>query len=107
MGIFEFFKRKKEGKNEKITIVSKKPVAVVKFQKKMKILGREVIIGTVESGIIKVGYKIKGKGTGIIMEIEKNREKVEFAIPGDEVALMLEGSLGSVKEGELLEVYVA
>ncbi|MCA6214180.1 translation factor [Thermococcus bergensis] len=100
MGLFDIFK-KKEGRVE---IFSKRPVAKFKVEKVFEIFGREVLVGEVVEGVIYPGYKVKGKKAALIREIEKERQKVDFALEYDKVALVLEGKLNT-KAGEILEVY--
>jgi len=69
----------------------------------VNILGRETLIGTVE-GVIYPGYKVKGDGIAVIREIQRERKKVDFAVDGDRVALILEGRTNA-KKGERLEIY--
>ncbi|AEC52601.1 hypothetical protein PNA2_1686 [Pyrococcus sp. NA2] len=81
-----------------------KPVGSIKVEKKLKVLMRTVIVGEVTSGIVKVGYKVrKGRKSAGIMKIEKEHKEVEFAIPGDKIAIMLEKDIGT-REGDILEV---
>ncbi|MDK2869747.1 MAG: hypothetical protein PWP39_982 [Pyrococcus sp.] len=108
MGLFDFLKKKKgrEEEKEKIEILSKNPSGKVVVEEVVNVMGREVIIGTVESGMIGVGFKVKGpSGVGGVVRIERNREKVEFAIAGDEIAMAIDGKIGKVKKGDVLEVY--
>lgn len=95
-----------EGIEEKIEILSKKPAGKVVVEEVVNIMGKDVIIGTVESGMIGVGFKVKGpSGIGGIVRIERNREKVEFAIAGDRIGISIEGKIGKVKKGDVLEIY--
>ncbi|EHR77929.1 Translation factor [Thermococcus litoralis DSM 5473] len=100
MGLFDIFK-KKEGRVE---IFSKRPVAKFKVEKVFEIFGNEVLVGEVVEGVIYPGYKVKGKKAALIREIQKERQKVDFALEYDKVALVLEGKLNT-KAGEVLEVY--
>ena len=90
-------------KAEEIEIVSRKPVAKFKVEQTLNILGKETLIGTVE-GIIYPGYKVKGESVALVREIQKDRKKVDFAVDGDRVALVLEGKTNA-KKGDVLEVY--
>ncbi|AAL81031.1 translation factor [Pyrococcus furiosus DSM 3638] len=106
MGLFDFLKRKEVKEEEKIEILSKKPAGKVVVEEVVNIMGKDVIIGTVESGMIGVGFKVKGpSGIGGIVRIERNREKVEFAIAGDRIGISIEGKIGKVKKGDVLEIY--
>lgn len=100
MGLFDIFKKKESG----VEVFSKRPVAKFKVEKVFEIFGREVLVGEVVEGVIYPGYKVKGKKAALIREIEKERQKVDFALEYDKVALVLEGKLNT-KAGEILEVY--
>lgn len=105
MGLFEkFFGKKREPEREKVEIVSKHPVATFRVENVLNVMGRDVLVGTVEGGIVYPGYKVKGGGVALIYGIERNRERVEFAVGGDKVALMLEGKVRA-KKGDVLEIY--
>ncbi|MCO6040547.1 tRNA-binding protein Pbp11 [Thermococcus alcaliphilus] len=100
MGLFDIFKKKEGG----VEIFSKRPVAKFKVEKVFEIFGREVLVGEVVEGVIYPGYKVKGNGAALIREIQKERQKVDFALEYDKVTLVLEGKLNT-KAGEILEVY--
>jgi translation initiation factor IF-2 len=105
MGLLDkFFKKEGEPQGEKIEVVSKHPVAVFQVESVLNIAGREVIIGTVEGGLVYPGYKVKDGGTAIIYAIERDHKSVDFAVDGDKVALMLDGKV-EAKKGKTLEVY--
>ncbi|RLF86657.1 translation factor [Thermococci archaeon] len=99
MGFNVFKKRKKE-----VQIFSRRAVGKFKVERVFEILGREVVVGEVIEGVIYSGYKLKGKGAALIREIQKERQKVDFALECDKVALVLEGKINP-KVGEVLEVY--
>lgn len=99
MGFNIFKKRKKE-----VQIFSRRAVGKFKVERVFEILGREVVVGEVIEGVIYSGYKLKGKGVALIREIQKERQKVDFALECDKVALVLEGKINP-KAGEVLEVY--
>ena len=101
MKILEKIFKKSKRDVEKIEIVSRKPVGKFKV---FQILGKHVLSGEVVDGIIYPGYKLKGRDVGVIMGIEKGHRKVDFAVSGDNVALILENKV-EVEEGEILEVY--
>ena len=90
-------------KDREIEIVSRNPVGKFRVEQTLNVLGKETLIGTVE-GIIYPGYKVKGKSVAVIREIQKDRKKVDFAVDGDRVALVLEGKTNA-KKGDVLEVY--
>ncbi len=98
--MFDFLKRSGEAGE---FIASRKPVAFFKVEQTLNVLGRETLVGTVE-GIIYPGYKVKGRGVAIIREIQRERKRVDFAVDGDRVALILEGRTGA-KKGDILEIY--
>jgi len=98
MGFNVFKKRKKE-----VQIFSRRAVGKFKVERVFEVLGREVV-GEVIEGVIYSGYKLKGKGATLIREIQKERQKVDFALECDKVALVLEGKINP-KVGEVLEVY--
>ena len=80
-------------------------VGKVKVERKLKVGSWDAVICRVEEGIVRVGYKLKkGRKKVPIMKIQKERKEIEFAIPGDKVALVLDGSI-EVEKGEMLEVY--
>ncbi len=100
MGFLDFFRRKNRG----VGIASREPVGKFQVVGITSVLGREILGGTVTDGIIYPGYKLKGKGVAIVREIHIQNRKVDFAVEGDQVALVLEGVL-KVNSGEFLEVY--
>ena len=91
-------------KGDKPKIVSRKPVGKFRVLRVFQVLGRQVLIGEILEGIVYPGYKLKGKDVGIIMAIEKEHRRVDFAVLGDIVALILENKMRAEK-GEVLEVY--
>jgi len=99
MGPFDFLRRKRSGE----FIASRRPVARFRVEQVLTVLGRETLIGTVE-GIVYPGYKVKGREIAVIREIQRKRKKVDFAVDGDRVALILEGRTNA-KKGETLEIY--
>ena len=103
MGLFDFLRRSARKETGGEFVASRRPVATFRVEQIVNIMGREALIGTVE-GIIYPGYKIKGEGIAIIREIQRDRRKVDFAVDGDRVALILEGKTNA-KKGESLEVY--
>ncbi|QDA32272.1 translation factor [Thermococcus indicus] len=103
MNFLRIFRRKREETPE-VEIVSRRPVGRFKVEKILRVLKRQVLIGEVLEGLIYPGYKVKGRKAGLIMEIERNHQKVNFAVAGDRVALMLENEIPCEK-GETLEVY--
>lgn len=100
MRIFDVFKKKES----KVEVFSKRPVAKFKVERVFEILGREVLVGEVAEGVIYPGYKVKRKKAALIREIQRERQRVDFALEYDKVALVLEGRLNP-KAGEMLEVY--
>ncbi|NJE54742.1 tRNA-binding protein Pbp11 [Thermococcus sp. 21S9] len=102
MGLFDFLRRPREGESGEF-IASRKPVAKFRVEQVLNVLGRETLIGTVE-GIIYPGYKVKGRSIALIREIQRERKRVDFAVDGDRVALILEGKTNA-KKGDVLEVY--
>ena len=96
----KFFKKDRED----VEIVSRKPVGKFRVKKSLKIFGRQVLIGEVFEGIIYPGYKLRGKTVGIVMKIEMEKREADFAVAGDEVALMLENEI-PCKKGDELEIY--
>ncbi|MBO8174770.1 MAG: translation factor [Thermococcus sp.] len=104
MGLFgKIFKKSKED-IDKIEIVSRTPVGRFRVLRVFQITGRQVLSGEVIGGVIYPGYKLKGKDVGVIMAIERQHKRVDFAISGDTVALILENNM-KVEKGEVLEVY--
>lgn len=104
MGFFRKLFKKPERDIEKIEIVSRKPVGKFRVLQVFQILGKQALSGEVIDGIIYPGYKLKGRDVGIIMGIEKEYRRVDFAVSGDTVALILENNM-KVEKGEVLEVY--
>ncbi|WP_054840249.1 tRNA-binding protein Pbp11 [Thermococcus sp. JCM 11816] len=82
------------------------PVGKFRVEKVLKVAFREVLVGgEVLEGIIYPGYKLKGgSSVGVIRAIEREHRKVDFAVAGDKVALMME-SPTKAEEGQILEVY--
>ncbi|BAA30333.1 tRNA-binding protein Pbp11 [Pyrococcus horikoshii] len=100
--MFKFFKRKGEDEKD----VTGKPVGKVKVESILKVGFRDVIICEVLEGIVKVGYKVKkGKKVAGIVSMEREHKKIEFAIPGDRVGMMLEKNINAEKD-DILEVYL-
>ncbi len=102
MGLFDFLRRPRTGESREF-IASRKPVAKFRVEQVLNVLGGETLIGTVE-GIIYPGYKVKGGNIAIIREIQRERKRVDFAVDGDRVALILEGKT-KAKKGDVLEIY--
>ena len=100
MGIRDIFRRDRRGPE----IVSKKPVGRFQVVGITYVLGKQVLGGVVLDGAIYPGYKLKGGGVALIREIHIQNRKVDFAVEGDQVALVLEGAL-KLKGGEVIEVY--
>ena len=103
MGLFDFLKGKDRKEVGGEFIASRKPVARFRVEQVMNVLGRETLIGTVE-GIVYPGYKVRGKEIAVIREIQREKKRVDFAVGGDRVALILEGRTNA-KKGETLEIY--
>ncbi|NJE05918.1 translation factor [Thermococcus sp. M36] len=99
---FGFFRKTK--KREDTNIASRKPVGRFRVEKSLKVFSRQVLIGEVIEGLIYPGYKVKGKSVSPIMKIERDHRRVDFAVAGDRVALMLEYEV-PCEEGEELEIY--
>ncbi len=102
MSLFRRIFRKKEKSD--VEIVSKHPVGRFRVEKSLKVFSRQVLIGEVIEGLIYPGYKVKGKSVSPIMKIERDHRRVDFAVAGDRVALMLEYEV-PCEEGEELEIY--
>ena len=100
MGILDWF-RKRNGESK---TVSRKPIGKFRAEKALKVINRQVLVGEVTEGLIYPGYKVKGKAVSPIMGIERSRKRVDFAVAGDRVALMLEYEI-PCEEGEELEIY--
>ena len=99
MGIRDFLRRKRDPE-----VVSRHPVGKFQVAGVTSVLGKQVLGGTVIDGVIYPGYKLKGKGVAVVREIHIQNRKVDFAVEGDQVALILDGVL-NVNAGEFLEVY--
>ncbi|WP_054841321.1 tRNA-binding protein Pbp11 [Thermococcus peptonophilus] len=97
--------RRKEHKGE--GIASRQSVGKFRVEKVLKVAFREVLIGEVLEGIIYPGYKLKGGPSvgGVIRAIEREHRKVDFAVTGDRVAIMMEAPPTKAKEDQILEVY--
>ncbi|AEH24106.1 tRNA-binding protein Pbp11 [Pyrococcus yayanosii] len=93
-------------KIERIQIASREPIGSFRVEDVFRVMGRHVLVGEVLGGVIYPGYKVKGEGVAEIYKIQMERREVEFAISGDRVALILEGSL-KARKGDVLEVYRA
>lgn len=99
------FLRRKVPEKETIEVVSRSPVGRFRVSKILRVMGRQVLIGEVLEGVVYPAYKVKaGKRAALVYRIEKEHRKVEFAAPGDRVALILEGEV-EAKAGEEIEVY--
>ncbi|WP_297480916.1 tRNA-binding protein Pbp11 [Thermococcus sp.] len=103
MGPFDFLKRLKKEDAGGEFIASRRPVGRFLVEEVLTVFGRETLIGMVE-GVIYPGYKVKGRAVALIREIQRDRKRVDFAVDGDRVALILEGRTNA-KKGDLLEVY--
>ncbi len=95
---------KRDQKDSETDVVSRRPVGRFRVEKTLRVLSRQVLIGEVVEGLIYPGYKVKGRKASPIMGIERERRKVDFAVTGDRVAIMLEHEI-PCEEGEVLEVY--
>jgi translation elongation factor EF-1alpha len=102
--MMEFLRRILKGEETEEDLVSREPVAFFSVERVMNVMGRETLVGRVEGGIVYPGYKIKGRGVALIRAIEMEHRRVEFAVDGDKVALILEGKAGT-KKGMTLEIY--
>nr|7ANU_A Chain A, Pbp11 protein [Pyrococcus abyssi GE5]7ANU_B Chain B, Pbp11 protein [Pyrococcus abyssi GE5] len=81
-------------------------VGKVKVENILIVGFKTVIICEVLEGMVKVGYKVrKGKKVAGIVSMEREHKKVEFAIPGDKIGIMLEKNIGAEK-GDILEVFI-
>ncbi|ASJ06542.1 tRNA-binding protein Pbp11 [Thermococcus pacificus] len=97
------FRRAKD--DNPLEIVSREPVGKFRVSKTLRVMGRQVLIGEVLEGVVYPAYKVKaGRKVAIIYRIEKGHREVEFAAPGDMVALILEGEVEVGKNDEI-EVY--
>ncbi|NJE09616.1 translation factor [Thermococcus sp. MAR1] len=90
--------------DHEVEVVSTKPVGKFRVEKTLKVINRQVLVGEVTEGLIYPGYKVKGKAVSPIMRIERSHKRVDFAVAGDRVALMLEYEI-PCEEGEELEIY--
>ena len=104
MGIMKRIFGGRKGRGEQVEVVSRRPVGRFRVEKTLRVLSRQVLMGEVVEGLIYPGYKVKGRKASPIMEIERERRKVDFAVTGDRVAIMLEHEI-PCEEGEVLEVY--
>ena len=103
-GLKELFGRRGKQEESDVEIVSLRPVGRFQVERILRVLSRQVLVGRVTEGLVYPGYKIKGRKAGVIMKVEKDHRKVDFAVVGDEVALMLENEI-PCREGEELEIY--
>jgi len=97
------FKRGDEGEAGEV-IIEKEPSGRLRVDNCLVMPVGRVVIGEVLEGVIYPGYKLKGGGVAVVMGIEKEHKKVDFAIVGDLVALFLDGSI-ECEKGDELEVY--
>jgi len=104
MSIWDRIRRWTDRKMDKEEVVSKKPVGRFQVAGVTSILGRQVLGGIVLDGVIYPGYKLKGDGVALVREIHIQNRKVDFAVEGDRVALVLEGTL-KLRDGDAIEVY--
>ncbi|AFK22419.1 hypothetical protein [Pyrococcus sp. ST04] len=75
-------------------------IGVVKIEKVIRMKDREAILGRVEKGVVRVGAIL---GRGRVILIKKYREEIEFAMAGEDVFLVVEGTVGKLK-GDKVEV---
>lgn len=95
---------RKERTRDGVEIVSRKPSGKFMVEKSYALPAGEALVGEVREGIVYPGYKLKGRRTALIREIQANRRKIDFAVSGDRVALIVEEKM-EAKEGDVLEVY--
>lgn len=76
-----------------------------------KIIGGEVAEGKIETGAQVVvwrdvpGQKERDRvGSGVVVEMQREKQKIDRAQRGDQVGLTIEGK-GKIKEGDVLEMY--
>jgi len=101
MGLFKIFSKKKDHGE---FIASKRPSGKFRVEITFKVGTREALVGEVVEGIIYPGYKLKGPSVGVVRSIEREHEKIDFAVSGDKVALIMESPTGA-RKGDVLEVY--
>ncbi|USS41540.1 translation factor [Thermococcus aggregans] len=101
MGLFDTFKKREK---EKVEIFSRKSVGKFKVEKTFEVFGRKVLVGDVIEGVIYPGYKVKGEDAALIREIQKEGQRIDFALQWDHVELVLEDNI-DVKVGEVVKVY--
>ncbi len=104
MSIWGRIRRKACRRMDKEEIVSREPVGKFQVIGVTSVLGRQVLGGVVLDGAIYPGYKLKDGGVALIREIHIQNRKVDFAVEGDRVALVLEGTL-KLRDGNVIEVY--
>ncbi|ASJ00085.1 tRNA-binding protein Pbp11 [Thermococcus gorgonarius] len=105
MGFLDRLFRRGSKDENPLEIVSRKPVGKFRVEKSLTVWGRQVLIGEVLEGVVYPAYKVKAdRKVAIIYRIEKEHRDVEFAAPGDRVALILEGRI-KVKKNDEIEVY--
>lgn len=72
---------------------------------KKKIVGGEVAQGKAIQGARLIIWRDKEQvGTGVILELQRERRAIDAAQQGDQVGLTIEGK-GKIKEGDVLEIY--
>ncbi|ASJ08560.1 translation factor [Thermococcus siculi] len=104
MSLFRRFFRGKNKPEAGVEIVSRKPAGKFHVVGITHVLGKQVLGGVVLEGTIYPGYKLKGGGVAVIRGIYIQNREVDFAVEGDQVALVLEGTL-KLKGDEVIEVY--
>ncbi|WP_456365532.1 tRNA-binding protein Pbp11 [Thermococcus sp.] len=105
MGILSrlFNRGEEEGSEERI--IEREPAGRFRVENCLILPVGRVVIGEVIDGVLYPGYKLKGEdGVAVVMGIEKEHRKVDFAIAGDLVGLFLDGDIECM-EGDELEVY--
>ncbi|ASJ16587.1 hypothetical protein A3L04_05645 [Thermococcus chitonophagus] len=73
-------------------------IGVIKVEKRIRAKNMEAILGKVEKGVVRVGA-IVGKGRVVL--IKKHRGEIEFAMSGEEIFVVIKGTVGKIKDGKV------
>lgn len=82
-----------------------KVLIVFKIESRRQVVGGRIIEGEFSKGLnIEVLREEKKIGSGMIINLQKNKKDIENAAKGEEIGILYEGS-GTVKEGDVLAAF--
>ncbi len=104
--IRNLLEKKVKPKEIEIELGEVKILSVFRTEKKRQIVGGKVIKGVVrKSAFVKVVREEEKVGEGRIIELQKNKKKVEEVEKGSECGILYEGS-EKIEEGDILKIYI-